>query len=72
MRQPFRMISLSSSVSSPSVTSNSFSVVAVNCITFDHICFLFYCLADSREEQIIAVLERKLTGTGSGMEAYPS
>ena len=46
--------------------------VTFNSISLDHVCFFLNRLADSREEQIITVLERKISGRGSGMEAYPS
>ena len=36
--------------------------VTFNGIAFDHVCFFLNRLADSREEQIITVLERKISG----------
>ena len=36
--------------------------VTFNSISLDHVCFFLNRLADSREEQIITVLERKISG----------
>ena len=36
--------------------------ITFNGIAFDHVCFFLNRLADSREEQIITVLERKISG----------